>query len=185
MGPTKRRALRVIPGGRSSRDGGGAVSIVVATDDRAPFETDAVVLEDDTFAVLGADLEFHETDEHPIRIWTQVHEMEETDPGTVVVQEGKPLRLLAVVHDLARDPSWKEEWISAALTELLVVVRERRLRALGIEPLGCVYGKFAAKRFVELLREALACSRPASLERVWVISPPELVESLSASVGRG
>jgi hypothetical protein len=157
---------------------------VVATDDHAPFETDAVALEDDTFAVLGADLEFNEPDEHPIRIWTQVHEMEETEPGTVVVQEGNPLRLLAVVHDLARDPTCEEEWISTALTEILSVVRERRLRALGIEPLGCVYGKFSAARFVELLRETLEQTRPASLERVWVISPPELFESLSASVGR-
>jgi hypothetical protein len=160
------------------------VNVVVATDDQAPFETDAVALEDDTFAVLGADLEFNEPDEHPIRIWTQVHELEESEPGTVALQEGKPLRLLAVVHDLARDPTCEEEWISTALTEILSVVRERRLRALGIEPLGCVYGRFSAKRFVELLREALDRSRPLTLERVWVISPPELVEALSASVGR-
>jgi len=183
MGESKRRGLRAVPGGRPSRDAGRAIGIVVATDDQAPFEVDAVALEDDTFAVLGADLEFHEPDEHPIRIWTQVHEMEETEPGTVAVQEGQPLRLLATVHDLARDPTWKEEWISAALTEILNVVRERRLRALGLEPLGCVYGRFSAQRFVELLRESLEGARPASLERVWLISPPELIESLSASVG--
>jgi hypothetical protein len=155
---------------------------VVATDDQAPFEAEAIALEDDTYAVLGAEVEFHQPDEHPIRIWTQVHELEESEPGTVAVQEGKPLRLLAVVHDLARDPTCEEEWISAALNEILNVVQERRLRALGIEPLGCVYGRFSVRRFVELLASALENSRPESLERVWIVSPPELVDPLQIAL---
>ena len=175
--------LRAIPGGRSGRNLSGAIRIVVAADDHPPFAVDAVALEDDTYAVLGADAEFREPSEHPIRIWTRVHEMEEQEPGSVVVQTGTPLRLLAVVHDLSRDPTWTEEWISAALTTVLNEARERGFRALGLEPLGCVYGKCPAPRFAALLREALEAVRPTSLDRLWLISPPELVEPLRAELG--
>jgi hypothetical protein len=184
MGETKRQGLRVIPGGRSGREHGEAIRIVVATDDEPPFDVDAVALEDDTFAVLGADPEFREPDEHPIRIWTRVHELEETEPGTVVVQEGRPLKLLAVVHDLARNPTFEEGWISTALVEILREVDRRGLSHLGLEPLGCVYGRLPAERFLALLRGALETERPAALQRVWLLAPPELLDSLSESLSR-
>ncbi|PSQ91983.1 MAG: hypothetical protein BRD57_03550, partial [Proteobacteria bacterium SW_6_67_9] len=36
-------------------------------------------------------------------------------PGEVVVVGGRPLHLRAVIHDLDRVPTWREEWIVRAL----------------------------------------------------------------------
>jgi hypothetical protein len=182
MGRSKRPDLRAIPGGRSSPKGAETLRIEAATDDRPPFEIDILAVEDDTYAVLGSDPDFREPDEHPIRIWTRVHDMEETEPGTVVVEEGRRPKLRAVVHDLARDPTWREAWISAALDGILGQVHRRELASLGLEPLGCVYGRFSPQSFIRLLRRALERSQPAALRRIWIIAPPELLDALTAAL---
>ena len=68
------------------------------------------------------------------------------------------------------------------MAAILREVGERKVHRLGIEPLGCVYGRLPVERFLTLLRNALTIDRPASLDRIWLISPPELLDSLAASV---
>lgn len=142
----------------------------VAPADR-PVDLDAIAVEDDTYSVLSADPGFKEPTEHPIRIWTEVHETEPAEPGSVSVQPGKPLRLLAVVHDLSADPTWKEEWIVSALDEIFRRAEELGIQALGLPILGAVHGRLPLARFVQILRNALRRKKPATLERLWLIPP--------------
>jgi hypothetical protein len=155
------------------------VRVAVASEERPPFEVDAVAVEDDTYGVLAADPEFREPDEHPIRIWTQVHEMTPAEPGSVSVAGGHPLRLLAVVHDLSEDPTWREEWVARAVTEILAEVARRRLCGLGLSLLGAVHGRFPVRSFLEIVRAALEQDRPPTLDRLWLITPPERADELT------
>ena len=82
---------------------------------------------------------------------TEAWEAEPAALGSVHVRGGQPFRILAIVHDLSQDPTWRVEWIEQALRRSLEVAREQGLQALGIEPLGGVHGRFASAEFDALL----------------------------------
>jgi len=158
-----RLGLRLIVGGRERRLCG--VRVEVTSAERSPFPVDAVAIEDDTYSVLSADPTMSEPADHPIRIWTGLKDVAEAGPGTVIVKNGRPIKLLAIVHDLSSEPTWTEEWISAALDGIFRQIRTRRLKSLGLPPLGSVHGRLGPERFVELLRESLEREPPETLER--------------------
>ncbi len=43
-----------------------------------------------------------------------------------------PVKLLAVVHDLNQDPSWKEEWVVKALEGIFREIEQRKLQSLAL-----------------------------------------------------
>jgi hypothetical protein len=174
----ERGDLRLVPGGRPDRLRLGPVEITVAPEDRPPFPVDARVIEDDTYAVLGADPEFHPTAEHPVRLWTELKGLEPTPPGSVIVKGDRPLRMMAVVHDLSLDPTWRETWVSEALEEVLREVGRRDLHSLALPPLGGVHGRLPAAVFVALLRGTAERVGPTRLERLWLVAPPGREEDL-------
>jgi hypothetical protein len=145
------------------------VRFSVAPRSRPPFEIGACVLEDDTYHVLSAGPEYREPTEHPIRLWTEAHEQQPAQPGSVIVKAGAPTTLLAVVHDLSRDPTWREAWVVTSLEAALREAERRAVTHLGLEPLGAVHGRLRPGRFAALLREALSTVRPRHLERVWLM----------------
>lgn len=142
-------------------------------EDHNPLDVDAVVIEDDTYSVLSADPEFHEPTEHPLRIWTAAHEAVPAPPGTVAVRSGEPLKLLAVVHDLAEDPTWKEEWVASALLEIFEQADRLEIRSLALPVLGAVHGRLPVERFVLLLRQALDRSDRPTLASLCLIADAE------------
>jgi hypothetical protein len=165
---SSQRRLRLLRGGKPA--GATRIPITVAPPDRPPFPLDALAVEDDTWLVLGADPDFREPAEHPLRVWHELHRFEPAEPGSVVVRRGCPTLLLAVVHDLSCDPTWREEWVVRALGGILGQVDRLGVRSLGLPILGAVHGKLRPERFMALLSEALA-DTPPSLERVWVARP--------------
>ena len=132
-----------------------------------------MVAEEDSYLVLSADPEVREPEGARLRAFHEAYSAEPAEPGTVVVQGGSALRLLAVVHDLSQDPSWREEWIAAALQAVLREADSRRVRILAMPPLGRVHGSLPSERFVSLLRSALHMGAPRHLERIWVVAPEE------------
>ena len=131
-----------------------------------PFPVEAVVLEEDTYLVLSARKRLPERSEHPIRVMTALWEAEPESPGTLVVRPGLRPELLAVVHDLSQEPSWRDEWIEQALHHALEEAERRRIIALGMEPLGCVHGRLHLERFEELLTATLETTAPEGLLRI-------------------
>jgi hypothetical protein len=180
----ERRGLRLVPGGRPEGARLGRVEITVAPENRPPHAVDARVVEDDTYMVLGADPEFRPRAEHPVRLWTELKGLEPTPPGSVIIREEHPLRMLAVVHDLSLDPTWNESWVSEALEEVLREAERRDLRSLALPPLGGVHGKLPAERFVALLRSAAERIGPAHLERLWLVARPGREEELLRTLQR-
>lgn len=147
--------------------------MVAAPEDRPPFRVEARVYEEDTFLVLSAPAEIREPLEHPVRIFNALWEARPHPPGSVLVQQGRPLRLLAVVYDLSAEPICREEWLDAALGNLLSRVEERRLRSLALPLLGTGPGRLPVARSCALLRGALASRAPRCLSRLWLLTPAE------------
>jgi len=106
-----------------------------------------------------------------MRVMTRVIETHPQTPGSVLVKGKRPLRLLAIVHDLNQDPSWREEWIANALDRILAEAETRRLRSIALPFLGTLHGSLEKQRFVVLLRDALERNPAIHLERLWLVVP--------------
>jgi len=144
--------------------------VTIAPHHQPPFPVQGLVLEEDTWFALSSSPKFLEPRRHPIRIMTDAWEAEPALPGSVHIRDRHPFRLLAVVHDLSQDPTWRIEWIEQALRRSLEIARERGLRALGIEPLGTVHGRFPVADFDTLLEEIVREDRAPALD-LWRIEP--------------
>jgi hypothetical protein len=169
--------LRLIPGGHPEISVG-SVKVVAAPEATPPLEVDAVAFEEDTFLVLSADATVRDHGEPLMKILTEAHEAEPEPPGSVVVREGHPVRMLAVVHDLGLDPTWKEAWVTSALHEILIACEARGLESVAVPPLGARHGSLRVERFVALLGEALRDTATSRLERIWLITPADRCRSL-------
>jgi hypothetical protein len=137
----------------------------------APYPVDAWAAEEDTYLVLSADPEVAEPDEDPERVMAEVLATHPEEPGTVIVKAGCPLRLLAIVHDLNEEPSWKEEWVVKALQGIFQEADKRRVRSLALPLLGSLHGSLEKQRFLVLLREVLERRSPEHLKRLWLVVP--------------
>lgn len=149
----------------------GTINIVAAPEDRPPFQVDAVAFEEDTLLVLSADPKVREAHEPLMRVMTRVIETRPETPGSVLVKNKDPLRLLAIVHDFNQDPSWREEWVTSALDSIFRKVEIRKLRSIAIPLLGTLHGSLEKQRFVVLLQGALERTSANHLERLWLIVP--------------
>lgn len=163
--------LRLIRGGRDELRFG-TVSVAVA--ESSPFPVEAEIVEEDTWQVLGAEPEVTIPTEHPARIMSEVLSAQPVPTGSVVVREGVPLRLMAVVHDLNQQPSCRPEWVAAALGEAFRIAEERTIRSLSLPLLGVRHGRLPTADFIHLLAGAIRERVPCHLHRLWLIAPDEM-----------
>jgi len=144
--------------------------VTIAPHHQPPFPIQGLVLEEDTWFALSSSPKVLEPREHPIRVMTDAWEAEPAQPGSVHIRDRHPFRLLAIVHDLSQDPTWRVEWIELALRRSLEIARERGLHALGIEPLGTVHGRFPVADFDALLDRVIRDDPAPGLD-LWRIDP--------------
>ena len=167
----KRPRLRLIRCDSCHKIFFGTVKIVAAPEDVPPFRVDAVAAEEDTFLALSAKPKACENNEHPIRMMTKVFELRPEPPGKILVKGRNPLQFLAIVHDLNREPSWKEEWISNALEGIFREAERRRISSLALPMLGTRYGSLENERFLMLLRNSLEQNPLKNLKHIWLMTP--------------
>ena len=158
-----------------------AVEVLVVPEGVTPIALAAVV-EEDTYLVLSAEPRVRATPESLASALAAVRRAHPLPPGSVVLRRGTPVRLLAVVHDLALTPSWREPWIASALRGCLRIARRLQLPSLSLPPLGAVHGRFDPERMVELLRDALAGAEPSALARIWLRVPDDRVVPIGEAV---
>ena len=170
MSEHRRPELRLVRGGRGGA-ATGRVRVTLAPPGEAP-SVDAVVFEEDTWLILAAGMEVTGPAGHPVRLLTELHDTEPLAPGTVLVREGRPLALLAVVHDFGAEPCCQTEWIEAALARILRVCRERQLRSILLPLFGVRHGKLAPEAMLSLVTRALREGAPKQLKSVAMHVPP-------------
>ncbi|MGD8386628.1 MAG: hypothetical protein PVG49_05780 [Desulfobacteraceae bacterium] len=168
---TGRSGLRVFSGGQDPTARIGSVSVVVAPEHKPPFPVQARVLEEDTFLVMSARPTVCEPEEDPIRLMTRLIETRPEVPGSVRISGRRPYRILAIVHDVNQDPTWRESWVSEALEGALRASEERGIEALSLEMLGCVHGRLDPLRFTTLLIRTIRRIDPGRIQRIWLVSP--------------
>ncbi len=147
------------------------VRLVDAPEYSAPFPVDAIALEEDTSLILSADIAVRDPKQHPIRLMTELYESQSKTPGSVVVKDGNPICLMAIVHDIDQDPSCREGWIAACLEHIFEECGQRAISSLGLECLGTKHGRLSRGNFDALLRSALHAAPPGDLRRIWLIGP--------------
>lgn len=160
--------LTVIDGGRDPHSKW--PEIVVAERYAPPFAVGARVLPDDTYGVLAADTVVREPAAHPVRILTEAHDTPEAAGGSTTWEPTgahQPWRVRVVVHDLARQPSWRRQWIADGLDAVFAGCRERGIDALALPLLGSVHGRLPRPEAVELICEALLRSQAPA--RLWIV----------------
>jgi len=149
----------------------GSVTITAAEEDEPPSDVDALVLEEDTYRVLSADAKISDSDEDLEELLKEAIEDGGAALGSVLVTGEQPTRLLAIVHDLNEEPSWREEWISKALDGIFLEATNRKLTSLAMPLLGTVHGAMATERSVVLLSRALKVASLTHLEHIYLIVP--------------
>ena len=140
---------------------------------QADARIEAHVFEEDTYLVLSAAREVDEEFTPPQGVLARMEGSLPAEPGSLILREGDPMRILAVVHDLDRDPTWKESWVSKALTELFREAEERGICELLVSLFGPVRGGMPARSFLQLLSEVMRARARGTDVRVWIELPAE------------
>ena len=180
--------FELIQGGLHQKASLGPVRIVAAPEGARPFRVYAMVFEEDTWLVMSASPTVCEPDIHPIRLMTDAINAEPEPVGSVAVRKGKPLRFLAIVHDVNQEPTWKEEWIVTALKQVFREGEKRKISAMGLPLLGTKHGHLDKLRFVALLAEVLNLFVFDHLKQLWLIVPPQtgrnIIQVLEAEIAK-
>jgi hypothetical protein len=149
----------------------GSLTMVASLEKDPPFKVDAMAMEEDTFLVLSADKRVRHVSEPLIKVMTRVVNTRPRRPGSVIVQERTPLRLLAIIHDFNEEPSWREDWIASALEGIFHEAEKRMLGSIGIPFLGTLHGTMERERFLVLLRSSIENFSFQHLKRLWLVVP--------------
>lgn len=165
------KGLELIRGGYPRRIQMESLILVASLGKDPPFKVDAMALEEDTFLVLSADRRVRHVREPLIKVMTRVINTRPRKPGSVIVQKGDPLRLLAIIHDLNEEPSWREDWITRALEGIFHEAERRKLRTIGIPFLGTLHGTLERDRFLVLLRSSIENAYLYHLKQLWLVVP--------------
>jgi hypothetical protein len=107
--------------------------------------------------------------ESPHRLLQRARAFTARAPGSIHGRDGSPPVLLAVVHDLDREPSWQESWIASALDAIFKHVEASAFCAVALPLLGTVHGTLEPRRSAELLAGALDRSTAHHLAELWLV----------------
>ena len=165
------KRLELIRGGYPLKIQIGSLTIVASLEKDPPFKVDAMAMEEDTFLVMSADGTVRDAGEPLIKVMTRVINTQPRRPGSVIVQERTPLRLLAIIHDLNEEPSWREDWVTRALEGIFHEAEMRKLRSIGIPFLGTLHGTMEKRRFLVLLRSSIERVSLHHLKQLWLVVP--------------
>lgn len=149
-------------------------------DGTPPLAVDAVVLEEDRWLVLSAPPEVPPSSEHPLRLFTALVEAEPAALGAVVVRPGRPTRLLAVVHDLDREPSCTLDDVRTALEAVVRVCAERGLHRLALPVLGTAHARLERDAVLGVMAGVLAGA--PYIQALWLqTDDPDALDVLRAA----
>jgi hypothetical protein len=163
--------LKIINGGLHKVLTYQALNVIAAPDTSPPFTARAIVYEEDTFLIMSEEPGIIPPPKHPIRLMAELDSYEPETPGSIVIKGSNPVRILAVVHDVNMEPTWREDWIEAAMEGIFKEVEKRKIQSLGLPVLGAKYGNLKYNRFTEILASLLKTIQFQYLEKIWLIAP--------------
>jgi hypothetical protein len=176
-----RPRLSLVEGGQGPREIAiGGRTVVVAPEDQPPFSVEAIVEEEDRHLVLSAPPIVPEKKDHPIRVMTDLWNDAPRALGSVIARGRDPIRLLAVVHDLDRDPSVEIGSIERALDATFDALAKLGVRSLKLPLLGAVHRAIDPKTSASCIGARLRAHPVGALERVWIVVLSDTSEVIAA-----
>lgn len=163
--------FRILNGGLQQSMVFKGVKFIAVPREHPPLAPEAEVFEEDTFLIMSDDPDYAPSFKHPIRLMQEVESFQPELPGSVIVKGSHPIRMLAVIHDVNRDPTWREEWIKKALFSVFQYAERLKLRTLGLPILGTKHGRLKHPHFAKMLARILHDSKFEHLRLVWLIAP--------------
>ncbi len=152
---------------------------IVVTNSAQAQNCDAVVIEQDTYQLLGVGTILDEPETGIKSLAQEIEDQEPLTPGEVLVTDTKPVKLTAIVYDIEQEPICSASWVKLALEKILYVTADRSLNTLRLPMLGCTYGNITPLTFIKLLRDTLRANPQDQLKRIILIG---VEESLTSSV---
>lgn len=168
---SKHHQLRIINGGLQKSLLFKGLKLISAPRKHPPADIDAMVFEEDAFLIMSDQPEQIAPLIHPIRLMREIENFTPEIPGSVLIKGRNPIRMLAVVHDVNREPTWKEEWIEKAVCTVFQKAEGLKIKTLGLPLLGTKHGKLDYQRFAGLLARCLQSCEFKYLKLVWLIAP--------------
>lgn len=167
----RKTKLHVIEGGLHCKMTVNDLRIIAAPKQSPPFQIEALAVEEDTYLIMSAEPSHVPPTESPLRFMAELAKLQPEKPGSIVIKGKNPLRLLAIVHDVNKDPTWRETWIEKALFKIFQEADLRQIATLGLPMIGTKHGRFENHRFGELLAETIRISPFNYLKKIWLIAP--------------
>ena len=171
----KDKKFTLITGGAAGNIVINGVVLDIIADSTMPLPVDVRVFEDDTYLVLTVDPVMRYTNEHPIRLMTDILEAKPRRPGAVVTKDSS---WYAVVHDLDAEPTCRDEWIVSAYGESLRLAEKKGVNRLAIPLLGTVHGTFQPRESMDLLVEQVRSQSFSRLKRIVILAENGCVDEL-------
>jgi hypothetical protein len=145
---------------------------VASRDGIPPFQPEVIAFEMDVDQILRLDREPSLPEQSADELIEKMEQPARHRVGDVIWLGGDsdaPVYALLMVHDLDSDPSWDEDGISAALSNLMDESAARGAGRLALPVIGTVHGRLDPDRFPTLLHAALvrAVDPP---EEIWVMA---------------
>ena len=129
--------------------------------------------EQDTALILSKPKKIPVTDDKPG--WFLANKLESQtllEPGSVLIRDGQTMRMLAIVHDLEQQPSWRSAWIAQALDNVFNISRSYGITSIQLPVLGAEYGRFNIHDFLHLLVNTIK-KHQGIFEKIWLVVPDE------------
>jgi hypothetical protein len=171
----------------------GRLELDLVGGDTPPADSQALVVPQDVYLILGEVGLIEETREPLAAVWAALGRLKPKPRGSVLVSPGSggaPLLLQAIVYDFEDAPPVRSVHVFEALLTAFEEARRRKLGSLALHPLGTAHHGVAAEEFVCLLSQVClsAAELGTSLKHVHLLlpSPDELAryEGLLTSLGR-
>ncbi|HEY5701483.1 MAG TPA: hypothetical protein VIT83_05290 [Gammaproteobacteria bacterium] len=152
--------------------------IVASPDNQPPFELDALTFEEDTNLLMSPGAELAPPPESITELVSDIAAFNPLEQGSVVARGKAPVRLLAIVHDIDKIPTWTEESVRNSMASLLEKTEALGLESVALPMLGSVHGTLPPARFAGLLRIALEQFPPRRLKRMWIRAADEAADAV-------
>jgi hypothetical protein len=169
----------------------GRLELDLVGGDVPPADSQALVVPQDVYLILGEVGLVEEAREPLAVVWAALGRLKPKPRGSVLVgpgSAGAPLVLQAIVYDFEDAPPARSVHVFEALLTAFEEARRRKLRSLALHPLGTAHQGVAPEEFVSLLSQVClsAAELGTSLKHVHLLlpSPEELAryEALLASL---
>ncbi len=171
----------------------GRLELDLVVGDTPPADSQAIVVPQDVYLILGEVSTIEETRETRAGVWAALGRLKPKPRGSVLVSPGSggaPLLLQAIVYDFEDAPPARSVHVFEALLTAFEEARRLKLVSLALHPLGTAHQGVPAEEFARLLSQVCftAAELGTSLRHVHLLlpSPEQLAryEALLADLGR-